>query len=423
MDINQYSEQYFKFLTEHFVNSMTAQINHRILENISVEVNKFDIKNQIDQKISQVVDNSIEAYRSADLAGAAAVGQTMLEDFRSESSQFLDTLTTEVKTKVIEEYRKKVNDIDIVSMIQEQSNILVKQSIENGTLNFPRNSIPSSSVNADNLLIKADNILPGVINKFTSTGIQDLSSDCQVTITDQFTILENKLVAQDLEVKGNFKVDNEGAKDFADAVAGLAVAKIEKTYSDGTFDQYVHRVLTKLNEEGIPADKIKIRDKPLVQDQTTLNNTIINSNLRKVGLLTELEVDGETLLDQTLYVRSGKIGLNTNEPLYTVDIWDQEVQLIATKHDRNSMFLGTVKPQRVILGTNTLDQLVLDPNGNIYVSRITIGKLTHSTAAFEPTDNRQIGEIVWNEQPAVGMPIGWVSLGGARWAKFGIITE
>ena len=423
MDINQYSEQYFKFLSDNFINSITTQVSHRLLENISLEVSKFDIKTQIDQKINQVVDGAIQSYKSADLQGAEAVGQNMIDNFKTQSIFFLDQLSQDVKTKVIEEYSKKIHDIDIVSMIQEQAVILIKQAIQTAELNFPGNSIPSSAVNADNLQIKADNILPGIISKFTSTGIQDLSNDCQVTITDQFTILENKLLTQDIEVKGKFKVNTEGAREFADTVAGLAVSKIEQTYSDGTFDQYVHRVLTKLNEEGIPADRIRIRDKPIIQDNTTLNTTIINSNLRKVGLLTELEVDGETFLDQTLYVRSGKVGLNTNEPLYTLDIWDQEVQFIATKHDRNSIFLGTVKPQKVIFGTNTLDQLVLDPNGNIYVNRITVGKITHTTAAFEPTDNRQIGEIVWNEQPAVGMPIGWVSLGGARWAKFGIITE
>lgn len=423
MDINQYSEQYFKVITDHFVNSITTQINHKVLENIAVEVNRFDIKSKIDEQIDQVVANAVGAYRSADLAGASAVGQNLLNQFKSQSEVFLDELTAQVKNKVLEEYKQKVHSIDIASMIQDQCVILVKEAINTGTLNFPRNSIPSSAVNNENLSVHANNILPGIIQKFSSTGIQDLANDCQVTITDQFTIFENKVLTQDIEVQGNFKVSDSGAATFADSVASLAVAKIEKTYSDGTFDQYVHRVLTKLNEEGISAEKIKIRDKPLIQDFTTLNPTIINSNLRKVGLLSELEVDGETLFDNTLYVRSGKVGLNTIDPLYTLDLWDQEVQFIATKHDKNSIFLGTVKPQKVIFGTNTQDQLILSPDGNIYVNRITVGKVTQSTAAFEPTDNRQIGEIVWNEQPAVGMPIGWVSLGGARWAKFGIITE
>jgi hypothetical protein len=423
MDINQYSEQYFKFISDHFINTIATQVNHKVLENIAIEVNKFNIAEQINQQIDHVVANAIAAYRSADLAGAAAVGQNLVAQFKTESENFIQQLTADVRTKVIEEYRHKVHEIDIVEMIKDQCNILVKQAVETGTLNFPHNSIPSSAIKNDTLSVNANNILPGIIKKFSSTGIQDLSNDCQVTITDQFTIFENKVLAQDLEVQGEIKVSPEGAKTLSDMVAGLAVAKIEKTYSDGTFDQYVHRVLYKLNEEGIAVDKIKIRDKPLIQDGTILNPNIINSNLRKLGLLSELEVDGESLLDNTLYVRSGKIGLNTTDPLYTVDIWDQEVQFIATKHDKNSMFLGTVKPQKIIFGTNTQDQLTLSPDGNIYVERITIGKITQSTAAFEPSDNRQIGEIVWNEQPAVGMPIGWVSLGGARWAKFGIITE
>ena len=35
--------------------------------------------------------------------------------------------------------------------------------------------------------------------------------------------------------------------------------------------------------------------------------------------------------------------------------------------------------------------------------------------------NAITGTIVWNENPAQGGPVGWICLGGTRWAKFGII--
>jgi hypothetical protein len=234
--------------------------------------------------------------------------------------------------------------------------------------------------------------------------------------------MENKLVAQDLEVRGQINIDPNQNQRLTDMLAQRAVDKITATYNDGTYDQYVQRVLNQIAETGIDASDVLVQGKPIVESNT-LNPTITIGNLRKVGLLVELEVDGETLLDNTLYVRSGKVGINTNEPQYTLEFWDQEVQVIATKRERDAAFLGTVKPQSLVIGTNTRDQLVLLPNGDIQVESINIGKTKHTSAAWQPTDNRQLGTIVWNEQPQIGQPIGWVSLGGARWARFGIITE
>lgn len=422
MDINQYSEQYFKFLTENFVNSITAQISHKVIDNVTALVNQYDVKSEIDRKVKETVDNAIASYQTTSLNGMTAVAQHMVDQYRSQSQRFLDSLTADIKTKVIDDFKAKVNAIDIGAMIHEQCNTVVMAAIENNTLKFQDRSIPGSAVDYSSMQIRAENILPGIISKFTSTGIEDLSSGCQVTITDQFTILENKLVAQDVEVRGQMSFNGSVDSKFTDHVAGLAVAKIEATYGEGTFDQYVHRVLFKLNEEGLDATKIHVQGGPIVEN-SSLSNTITNSNLRKVGLLSELEVAGEVLLDDTLYVRSGRIGVNTNEPVHVLDVWDQEVQLVAGKRQKDTVFLGTIKNQALVIGAAGQDQLVLDANGNISLSKVKIGQVSHSSAAWQPTDNRQLGEIVWNEQPNIGAPIGWVSLGGARWAKFGTITE
>ena len=76
-----------------------------------------------------------------------------------------------------------------------------------------------------------------------------------------------------------------------------------------------------------------------------------------------------------------------------------------------------------MLGTNQQNQLSLETDGSVQILRLNIGRVNMTSGPWQPTDNRQVGEIVWNEQPQVGQPIGWVSLGGARWAKFGIITD
>lgn len=422
MDINQYSEEYIKFVTDHFINSMTAQISRRVTENVVEVVNKFDVKNEIDRQVNNLVANAVNAYQSANLAGAAAVGQNIVTGLQNKSQEFIDNLTTEIKNRVINDFYTKINAIDVNGMVREQCNILVANAISSNTLHFPDRSIPGSALKDDDIHIKADNILPGIIKRFTSTGIEDLSTSSQVTITDTYSIFENKLVAAELEVTGQFYLTGGLDPKLSENIADLAVKKIEQTYSDGTFDQYVHRVLSKIDEEGIDSTKVKVQGKPIVENSALAQNITV-SNLRKVGLLNELEVAGEVLFDDTLYVRSGKVGINTMEPDNTLDVWDQEVQLVANKKQQNTMFLGTIKNQSLILGTLGKDQLTLLPNGDILVDRLSIGKTRQSSAPWEPTDNRQAGEIVWNEQPQLGQPIGWVSLGGSRWAKFGIITE
>jgi len=422
MNINEYSEQYIKFVSDHFITSMTTEIGRKIVNNVSDIVNQFDIKSEIDRQINGIIDQAILSYKSADLNGAAAVGQNIIKEFKTNSEKFLDQLSTEVRNNVINEFHSRVNSIDISSMVREQCNIIVNAAIANQTLKFPDRSIPGSAVQHDSIQVTADNILPGIIKKFTSTGIEDLSSMCQITVTDQFTIMENKLIAQDLEVNGAIKLHGKLDSKFTDEVAAAAVAKIEQTYSDGTFDQYVHRVLTKIDQEGLDSTKIMVQGKPIVEN-SALAQTITSSNLRKVGLLSELEVAGEVLFDDTLYVRGGKVGINTIDPEHPLDIWDQEVQLVANKKQKDTVFLGTVKNQTLVIGAMGKEQLKLLPNGDIAVSRFSIGKTSQSSAPWQPTDNRQVGEIVWNEQPQLGQPIGWVSLGGSRWAKFGTITE
>lgn len=416
MDINQQSEQYIKFLTNQFLASLSAQVNHHVLQNITAEIDKLNIADQVEIQIKQSVASAIAQYVPV------GMGPSLLAEFKTASQPHLDALAVEIKQQALQEFKSKLNSSDLQATIKGHVESYLEQSLKTNTWTFLPQSIPAAAIKTNEIKLSADNIEPGIIKKFSSSGIEDLSTECQVTITDQFTILENKLVAHDLEVRGAINLDPNLNLSWVGGIADLAVKKIEQTYSDGTFDQYVHRVFSKITTEGINSSVVMVQNKPIVESNA-LNPGITLSNLRKLGLLIELEVDGETLLDNTLYVRSGKIGVNTTEPQYTLDFWDQEVQIIATKRERDAAFFGTVKPQKLVIGTNTRDQLVLLPNGDIEVESITVGKVRHASAAWQPTDNRQLGTIVWNEQPKIGDPIGWVSLGGARWARFGIITE
>jgi hypothetical protein len=106
-----------------------------------------------------------------------------------------------------------------------------------------------------------------------------------------------------------------------------------------------------------------------------------------------------------------------------LDIWDQEVQIVASKRLKDVGFIGTLRNQNLILGANNKDNLVLNADGSITVGQMILGKIHHSSAQDRPADNKPVGYVVWNERPVIGGPVGWVSLGGARWAKFGLIQD
>lgn len=106
------------------------------------------------------------------------------------SEPFVQELWAQVQKKVSEQIELKLKQLDITSMVTRQIETMV-QSLLNNTV------------------ISGNNVVGGIIKQFGSTGIQDNASTCQVTILDQATVFENKLVTADLEVKGSVIIDGD----------------------------------------------------------------------------------------------------------------------------------------------------------------------------------------------------------------------
>ena len=49
------------------------------------------------------------------------------------------------------------------------------------------------------------------------------------------------------------------------------------------------------------------------------------------------------------------------------------------------------------------------------------GTVSISVSDTPPADGQSKGSIVFNSNPSLGGPMGWVSLGNAQWANFGVI--
>lgn len=434
MDTNQISQQFIKTLTDDFLNSMTSQIRNQVVTDVSNQIAEFDIRGVIHNRIVESVATAINFYHwPNDLASPNTPSEDSLvvgivSEFKSQTDLFLKKLVEAVEQRVIADVRDKISQIDVHSLIQQQVGGIVNSRLDR--LNFAHHSIPGSAIHPETLNISADNITPGKIKNFQSTGIQDLAQSCQVTIMDVATVFENKLVSGKLEIAGdavfhgNLTVNRplEETSVLFQQLLTATLNGIRKDYTDGTFDEFCDRVITKLNSEGIDVLNVKVNGSPLIENDG-LATSVINSNLQRLGALRELQVVGETLLDETVYVSNRRMGINTLEPERTLDLWDQEVQIVAGKRQKDQAYIGTTRPQQLIIGSANRDQLIVNPDGTVTIARLNMGKLSHSSAPIQPADNRPPGHIVWNENPQLGSPIGWVSLGGARWAKFGTITE
>ena len=91
------------------------------------------------------------------------------------------------------------------------------------------------------------------------------------------------------------------------------------------------------------------------------------------------------------------------------------------KRSRDVGWIGTSRRQDLILSANNQDNLVLKQDGAVSVHRLQVNKISIISAASTPSGHEPKGTVAFNENPAPGQPIGWVSLGNGAWARFGTV--
>lgn len=358
-----------------------------------------------------------------------------MDSINDTSAQLIKVITDDLLSKVKQQVQKAVMDnvtvalsrLDVPTLVREHiSNVLTNSA---KTYNFPDRSIKGSSINPDGLYIKAEQIAAGTIRNFESTGIQDKASQTQVTIMDNATVYENQLVAKELHIAGSAIIEGNlmltgklsNTSELFKELQERSAETMRSELRDGMYTEFSNLVVDKIKREGLDATVFKYAGRPFISDNS-LASTILSSNLQKVGALKELQVIGETLLDETLYISTNRVGVNTINPETVLDIWDQEVEIQFSKIEQNTGLISTPRNQRLIFGSNKNYNLVCNPDGSVSVSTLHLNGVRHTSSAITPADDAPKGTIVWNSDPSIGAPIGYVSLGGARWAQFGKIT-
>jgi hypothetical protein len=296
---------------------------------------------------------------------------------------------------------------------------LVNQSVVQETLT------KISSLDIDSIIRRRvdenmSEIREQVLTQFASTGISDQATQCQFTVMDEATVVENKLVAADLQVMngvlikdlavtGSINTDNQAWTVLADNISETTLNKL----SDKWRDELVQQVAAKIKESGVDFTQVTIDGEYLVSGPT-LSKAITESNLQSVGKLKELTVLGKSQINN-VSIGNRRVGINTDSPEMALSIWDEEVAVIIGKHKEKQAFVGTSRNQTLTLGVNRTPHLEIDDSGLTTVKKLQIGvhKISHATQV--PGWSGTKGDIVFNTNPGADRVFAWVCIGAFNW--------
>jgi hypothetical protein len=390
-------------------NELVNIVNQRLDEILSTGVVEKIVAARVEQQINQF---------TPDLS-------KFEEGIQTVANNILASLDTSANQQITNHISQKIQALDVATLIDRA--ITTQLELNNFKIPFKDKSVPGTAVDAVGLAISGDNITGGVVTAFASTGIEDKASQCQVTVLDQGTVFENTLYAPHLEVKGGAVIDgnltilgtitdNPAYQQLISDVSTNAQTAI----GPSILDAYQDRVFERIQQEGLDLNKIKINGQSIVEGDS-LTSAVRHSQLQSLGVVRDLQTDGEALLSQTLYVSNRRVGVNTMDPNHALSVWDEEIEIGVGKQSQGVARIGAARDHTLVIGTNKHDNITLTADGGVTIPKLRLGNMLFGSSAVPPSYDAPRGTVVFNEVPSLGGPLGWVSLGNARWANFGII--
>lgn len=205
--------------------------------------------------------------------------------------------------------------------------------------------------------------------------------------------------------------------------------------------------------KGISINAIKLLD------EKELGPTVTKSNLRQVGHLRNLVVDGGISIGEFLVFdnETNRLGVGTDQPNAAVSIVDQNIELVLGASQPNTASIGTFNSATLDLITDNTSRISVSANGEITLGNFANGptkvsvlgvmginvnsidpradlhvngaikfnnKLHLIGSSFPQNGAHTAGDIIWNSEPQPGRCIGWVCTKAGEpglWSGFGKI--
>lgn len=421
MDIN---EQLQPIITS-IIDSVRVSIEDEVRAKVNQEIINRVASTEINDIIHQVTVKHLD-HRLSQHNFEATSKKEIDAIIKRVTDNVNNTLVKSANEQIANAVTRQLNNVDITAVISSLVETKVRELVSGGAI--PNRSIPHTTIEFKGFTLSGDQIKGGIIQGFGSTGIEDLAKSVKLSVLDNLTVSENPLVAPAASIKGKLAVDGDlvlkgsinADSPAVTQITELATARVKEGLNEELFQGFSNLVSKNINEQGLDLNIIKQGGREVVNNNQ-LGYHIVDSNLQRLGLVRDLQTQGETLLCDTLYVTGRRVGVNTMDPSSTLTVWDDEVEIVAEKRSQDTGFVGTKRHQRIVLGSNSKDNITLNTDGTVEIASLSIGNVPMSSASVAPSYEAITGTIVWNESAGLGGYAGWICIGGARWAKFGKI--
>ena len=415
-----------KVVTKLVEDQIAATVNTQVMEVLTSDVWLADIE----QKVIQYAQNII-VKKFANSAAVpeilSAVKSSVGELFQSGQVPGIDQyVDQQLLRQAIDQAVEQTVQLALDQMIQDpvwlskiESTVhqLMVQRTVAGLSALDINSVIRSRV--DETMEKISNT---VVEQLSTSGIQDLANNCELSVLDGHVVIENKLTAKELDVvdsitvrnlavTGSINTDNHAWNTLSDNITEKTLNKL----SDEWRNLLVQQVSEEIQNNGINFDQVKIDGHSLVAGGR-LAHSITESSLRSVGVLHGLQVAGDAVINDTVIVKKKRMGVNTTEPEMALSVWDEEVSILAGKIKDKSAYIGTGRAQSLNIGVNRSSAIEIDVDGLTAIKQLRVGvhRLSHGTEV--PNYSGTKGDVVFNANPSVNNNVfAWQCLGGFKW--------
>ena len=383
----------------------------------------LDLEKQIAQQIEQTVKNYIDSEE---------LRTKILEQVDNSVGNIIESVANRVYAEIVNraqiaEHIKTIVKLEASNAIQKESmevvraelsKTSVKQVIENAikqdvdlsikSLNFPEKSIDIQSINWTKGSLNGSYLRGGIIQNFSSTGIEDKSSNVQLTI------LEDHVVAE-----GQFTAMNITAADTVTAQNLVLTGSLEigtEIIDHGPFSQMIQMHAGMVTDEKLEPYTALLKDGKSLLNENNLAPSVTNSNLRKVGNLLELSVSGDAKFSETMFVSAGnKVGINTEEPRGALTVWDEDAEFTLMRSKRRTVFAGSTRDCDLELGVNGQANIILKDKLVDIITPIRIMGVKFSVGNGVPEHMGELNEVVMNSSARNDQPSFYICAGGNKW--------
>jgi hypothetical protein len=332
--------------------------------------------------------------------------------------------------------------------------------------------------------LTGDHISGGKIVDFSSQGISDQATTEQIVVADTGTHIKSlavDMVNGDLRVQNTIyadtivvnHIDNKNQSNETSSNHSLEFLHSDSdSYygkgllykGNGNTKQFIFaskpdRFLSTENID-IAKDRFLSINGTSVLSETELGKTVVKSNLKEVGRLKSLVVDGDLSLGQSVYFnsKSNRFSIGTEDPNATFSISDHGNEIIIGTGSNKKPFIGTYNSIGLEIGTDDTSRISIASNGSILLGntgheliQVSVhGKMSIRVANPDPevdlhingpmryhghlhcygdqrpsSGNFKTGDVVWNNTPSAGNPVGWVctrSGSPGSWNPFGMVV-